>query len=53
MIRLPKFEYRGARSVDEALGWLGDLSGAGDGEKDSEQALAKKPAKRPQEVTAR
>ena len=30
MIRLPTFEYRGARSVDEALAWLGELSGSAD-----------------------
>ncbi|MGE5334779.1 MAG: FAD binding domain-containing protein [Nitrososphaerota archaeon] len=38
MIRLPKFEYRAARSIDEALTWLGEASGAaaGNGEKDPE-----------------
>ena len=38
MIRLPKFEYRAARSIEEALTWLGEASGAaaGNGEKDPE-----------------
>ena len=39
MIRLPKFEYRGARSVDEALTWLGDLSGNADADKDPEASV--------------
>ena len=38
MIRLPTFEYRAARSIDEALTWLGEASGAAaeNGEKDPE-----------------
>lgn len=27
MMRLPKFEYRAARSVEEALGWMGEYEG--------------------------
>lgn len=27
MMRLPKFEYRAARTVEEALGWLGEFEG--------------------------
>jgi len=30
MLRLPKFEYRAARSVTEALEWLGEFTGAVD-----------------------
>ena len=30
MMRLPKFEYRAARTVDEALDWIGDLRPAVD-----------------------
>ncbi|MFI5278080.1 MAG: hypothetical protein ACHQ1E_12480, partial [Ktedonobacterales bacterium] len=28
MMRLPKFEYRAARSVEEALAWLGEYAPA-------------------------
>jgi 4-hydroxybenzoyl-CoA reductase subunit beta len=34
MMRLPAFEYRGARTVEEALDWMAEL--AGDAEKDPE-----------------
>jgi 4-hydroxybenzoyl-CoA reductase subunit beta len=34
MLRLPKFEYRAARTVAEALEWMGELAGVG--EKDPE-----------------
>src|SRR5260221_3155581 len=30
MLRLPKFEYRAARTVAEALEWMGDLAGVGE-----------------------
>jgi 4-hydroxybenzoyl-CoA reductase subunit beta len=30
MMRLPKFEYRSARTVEEALEWMGDFAGAVD-----------------------
>src|SRR5579883_520301 len=30
MMRLPKFEYRSARTVEEALGWLGEFEGGAD-----------------------
>jgi 4-hydroxybenzoyl-CoA reductase subunit beta len=30
MLRLPRFEYRAARTVSEALEWLGEYGGAGD-----------------------
>ena len=29
MNRLPTFEYRAARTVEEALAWLGESSGLG------------------------
>jgi 4-hydroxybenzoyl-CoA reductase subunit beta len=30
MMRLPRFEYRSARTVEEALGWLGEFEGSVD-----------------------
>jgi 4-hydroxybenzoyl-CoA reductase subunit beta len=30
MLRLPKFEYRAARTVEEALAWMGEFAGGGD-----------------------
>jgi 4-hydroxybenzoyl-CoA reductase subunit beta len=39
MLRLPKFEYRAARTVEEALVWMGEFDGAVDKSPDARAML--------------
>src|SRR5579871_777307 len=39
MMRLPKFEYRSARTVEEALGWLGEFEGSVDKDPEAQAML--------------
>ena len=39
MMRLPKFEYRSARTVEEALGWMGEYEGEIDKDPEAQAML--------------